>query len=149
MELQLNRKQLSLTFWPDALVIFRAKVIFTLTLKITRASDRNVGESCFLLSWSILIENPLVLSFWSQLRITAFNTSIILWGVHFPRECGRSVLYVSLHALQVFDTLMGSWCCCYSGVCFSPSLHSSLTGPVAPAPLERGPSHSITWLACE
>ena len=46
---QLRGKQLSLMFWPDALVVFRA-------LKMTRASGQNVGESCFPLSWSI--ENP-------------------------------------------------------------------------------------------
>ena len=42
----------------------------TLKLKMTRASRQNIGESCFPLGWSI--ENPLVLSLWSQLRITVF-----------------------------------------------------------------------------
>ena len=38
--------------------------------KMTRASGRNIAESCFLLSWSL--ENPLFPSFWSQLRTTVF-----------------------------------------------------------------------------
>ena len=73
---QLKGKQLSPTFQPDALVVFRAKVACssrlqgTLALKTTRASARNVGESCFPLSWSL--ENPLFPSFWSQLRIAVF-----------------------------------------------------------------------------
>ena len=69
-------------FQPDALVIFRVEenciwskcrqscISFTLALKKTRASGRNISESCFPLSWST--ENPLVPSFWSQLRNTVF-----------------------------------------------------------------------------
>ena len=46
-------------------------------LKMTTASGQNVGESCFPLSWSL--ENPLGPSFWSQLRIAAFNNNITFW----------------------------------------------------------------------
>ena len=43
---QFKRKQFSPLFRPDALVVFRAKV------RTTRASDLNVGKSCFPLNWS-------------------------------------------------------------------------------------------------
>ena len=44
---QLKGKQLLPTFQPDALVVF------TLALKMTRASGQNVGEICFPLSRSL------------------------------------------------------------------------------------------------
>ena len=52
-------------FRTDALVVFRAKK--PLALKMTKASDWNVGKSCCPLSW--YLANPLVPSF---LRITVF-----------------------------------------------------------------------------
>ena len=96
---QLKGKHLLPTFQPDPLVVFRAKVklganifcenfvriffernfifttSFTLALKTTRLSGQNVGKSCFPLSWSL--ENPLVPSFWSQLRIAVFTLRYI------------------------------------------------------------------------
>ena len=46
---------LLLTFRPDALVIFRAKGAFTLALKATRASSRNVSE---LFSFKLVFREP-------------------------------------------------------------------------------------------
>ena len=90
---QLKGKQLLPTFRPDALVIFRAKVLSPedlpehlvgrsssgrfqaekpLALKTTRVFSWNVGQSCFPLIW--FLEDPLVPSFWSQLRITVLQT---------------------------------------------------------------------------
>ena len=71
---ELKGKQLSPTFQPDALVIFRTQVK---PFSPTRASGQNVSESCFPLSWSFPVP-----SFWSQLRIAVFilNTIMIIMG---------------------------------------------------------------------
>ena len=71
---QLKGKQLSLTIRPDPLVVFRAKVL--------------VFRACFLLGWSI--EDPLVPSFWSQLRITVLMLIIII--IVMPQPCQTSSL---------------------------------------------------------
>ena len=68
---QLKGKQVSLTFRPDALVVFMAKIsarctnvsttadaliVFTLALKTNGGSGQHISGSCFPLSWST--ENP-------------------------------------------------------------------------------------------
>ena len=81
---QLKGKQLLLTFWSDALVVFRAKVKTTLALKTTRASGRNVSESCFPLNWSLMFystwrpfqKEPWDL--WDTTRDVPNNTTIIV-----------------------------------------------------------------------
>ena len=90
--------------WPDAPVV--------LALKTTEASGQNISKSCFPLSWST--ENPLLLSFWSQLRIAVFKNSSLFCCRISGCPCSSGGLF-KLFMRAVWQYPISSNCLCVIG----------------------------------
>ena len=115
---QLKGKQLLSTFWPDALVIFRAKV------KTTRESGRNVSESCF--PFNLVFREPpssitlVVFGISNNININGNNSNTGSLSIYLPTE-----QYAGISGHVTFHV----WACLSHPQCTSSLNHGQVTIP--------------------